>query len=364
MPGILSKPEPSRFYIPSVDITPYLEDPTSPAAQAVIDSIRTACLSTGFFQLLGHGVPRYIQSNVFSAASKFFALPKSAKVPISLGPKTKYRGYDVLASQSYEEDVLPDLKEGLFFGADLEPSHPHVLENRYFGHPNLWPSEDLLPKSELKDPLMEYYNAMLRLSETIFDLVAATFPPGSRSLDEFRKDIVCPMRLLHYPPTPNFIPKDGSTTENSTSDNSKPHKEKIQLGASAHTDFNSITLLLQDEHEGLEVFDRASEAWNLVPPNKDAYVVNIGDLMSKMTNGVYKSSLHRVVNRNPSEDRMSVVFFNVGNLDYKLRPLWGEEEEKGKGKGMTVEDWMLDRMNFSYGKHAKAEPEPEVKPTV
>ena len=86
--------------------------------------------------------------------------------------------------------------------------------------------------------------------------------------------------------------------------------------------------------------------------------------MSKMTDGVYKSSLHRVVNRNPSEDRMSVVFFNVGNLDYRIRPLWGEGEEKGKGKEMTVEEWMLNRMNFSYGKHAKAEPEPEVQPTV
>lgn len=363
MPGILSKPEPSSFHIPSVDITPYVEDPTGPTAQAVIDSIRTACLSTGFFQLIGHGVPHSLQSNVFSAASKFFALPTSDKMSIQMGPKTQYRGYSKLASQSYGDDVLPDLKEGFFFGADLEPSHPHVRENRYFGHPNLWPPEDLLPKSEFKDPLMEYYNAMVGLSNTMFDLVAATFPPGSRSLDEFRKDIVCPMRLLHYPPTPYFIPKDGSTANNSTSDNNKTHNQKPQFGASAHTDFNSITLLLQDEHEGLEVFDRASQTWNLVPPNRDAYVVNLGDLMSKLTGGVYKSSLHRVINRNPNEDRFSAVFFNVGNVDYKIKPLWGEGE--GKGMGVTVEEWMLSKMKFSMGRLAKAEePEPGVKPTV
>ena len=133
---------------------------------------------------------------------------------------------------------------------------------------------------------MKYHNAMQRLSNTVFDLIAATFPPGSRSLDEFRKDIVCPMRLLHYTPTPNFIPKDGSTATHNTNDNNKTHNQKPQFGASAHTDFNSITLLLQDEHEGLEVFDRDSRTWNLVPPNKDAYVVNLGDLMIKLTHGV------------------------------------------------------------------------------
>lgn len=141
---------------------------------------------------------------------------------------------------------------------------------------------------------------MLHLSKTIFDLVEATFPPGFRSLDEFRKDIVCSMRLLHYPPTPHFIPKDASTAN---SENNIIHSRNPQFGASANTDFNSITLLLQDEHEGLEVFDRTSQTWNLVPPNKDAYVVNLGDLMNKLTRGSYKNSLHRVINRNPNEDR-------------------------------------------------------------
>lgn len=74
---------------------------------------------------------------------------------IELGPKTKYRGYGKLASQSYSDDTLSDLKEGFFFGAELESSHPHVRENRYSGHPNLGPPEELLPKDEFEDPLME-----------------------------------------------------------------------------------------------------------------------------------------------------------------------------------------------------------------
>ena len=87
--------------------------------------------------------------------------------------------------------------------------------------------------------------------------------------------------------------------------------------------------------------------------------------MSKLTGGVYTSSLHRVINRNPNEDRFSVVFFNVGNVDYEIRPLWGEGEGKETEMGMTVEEWILSKMKFSMGRHAKTEePEPEVKPTV
>jgi isopenicillin N synthase-like dioxygenase len=78
-------------------------------------------------------------------------------------------------------------------------------------------------------------------------------------------------------------------------------------------------------------------------------VVNLGDMMSKLTSGVYKSSMHRVVNRNKT-DRYSVVFFFDGNHDFKLSPL-GADPESQKEAIMTAEEYMFDRMKFSYGKH-------------
>ena len=328
-----SATKPSSFYIPSVDITPYLEDPTSAASQKVVDDIRSACLSTGFFQLLGHGVPVALQSSVFQAAAKFFALPFDAKLAISANKNSGYRGYDVMASQSYESDVLPDLKEGFFMGADLKPDHPHVLAKRFFAAPNAWPSPEFLAPEEFREPLEAYYNAMMRLCGVVLDLIAATLPYGPHIFDEFRaNEPACPQRLLHYPPTP---------AEDLT---------KRQLGASAHTDFSAVTLLLQDEHEGLEVLDQERGTWVLVPPRADAYVVNLGDMMSKMTRGVYKSSVHRVVNRNKT-DRYSVVFFLDGNLDCKLTPLGSAEPGDEDEAVMTAEEYMFDRMNFSYGKH-------------
>ena len=323
----------SSFYIPSVDITPYLADPTSPAAQKVIDDIREACLSTGFFQLLGHGVSSSLQASVFKAAAKFFALPVDAKMALSAKKNSGYKGYDVMASQSYQTDMLPDLKEGFVTGADLPADDPRVLAKRFFAAPNIWPSAELLSPEEFREPVEAYYKAMTQLCAVVLDLVAATLPYGPHVFDEFKaQDPACPLRLLHYPPTPAEDPINR------------------RLGSSAHTDFSAITLLLQDEHEGLEVQDQSTGEWVLVPPNKDAYVVNLGDMMHKLLSGAYKSSLHRVVNRNKT-DRYSIVYFFDGNLDFKLKPLHAKGLEAKEDAVMTCEEYMFDRLNFSYGRH-------------
>jgi isopenicillin N synthase-like dioxygenase len=327
----------SSFYLPSVDITPYLADPSSHAAQKVVDDIREACLSTGFFQLIGHMVSPSLQASVFEAAAKYFALPVDAKMAMSAKKNSGYKGYDVMASQSYQTDMMPDLKEGFVTGSDLPPDDPRILAKRFFAAPNLWPPAELLSPEEFREPVEAYYKAMTELCGVVLDLIAATLPFGPNVFDEMRaQDPACPLRLLHYPPTPAEDPK------------------KRQLGSSAHTDFSAITLLMQDEHEGLEVLDHSTGEWVLVPPNKDAYVVNLGDMMHKLLNGLYKSSTHRVVNRNKT-DRYSVVWFFDGNLDFKLKPLSASGLEGKEDPVMTCEQYMFDRLNFSYGRH-------EVKP--
>lgn len=320
------------FYIPSIDISPYVADPASLGAEQVIKDIRTACLSTGFFQILGHGVPHSLQQAVFDAAAKFFALPTKEKMSIKGTKASGFKGYDVMATQSYQTDVLPDLKEGFVVGIPWSADDPQVLANRFFAAPNLWPSEDLLDVEVFREPIEKYYQAMSQLCGTVLDLLAATLPYGPHIFDEIRANKpACPCRLLHYPQTP---------PENAA---------KKQQGASEHTDFSVITLLLQDKHEGLEVLDQNTGEWVLVPPNTDAYVVNLGDMMSKLLGGLYKSSMHRVINRSAT-DRYSVVFFFDGNVDFKLEPLGAiEVDEKDI---MTVEEYIFDRLSFSYGRNA------------
>lgn len=98
-------------FVPSVDISPFLQDPSSLSASRVVDTVRRACLKTGFFQITGHGLPSAIQEDLFEASRKFFALPISEKDKLDARTQIGRRGYDVLASQTYHEDAPPDLKE-------------------------------------------------------------------------------------------------------------------------------------------------------------------------------------------------------------------------------------------------------------
>lgn len=198
--------------------------------------------------------------------------------------------------------------------------------------PNVWPPEQYLATDDFRSPCERYYSAIYSLTLTVFSLLARSLPYGPNIFDEFVSNTpAAPLRLLHYPPA--------------IAATSKP-----QFGASAHTDFGAVTLLLTDENPGLEVYDALEERWVPITPNPDAYVVNVGDMLSKWTGGRYKSSVHRVVHKGLGE-RYSIVFFFDGNLDCELKALDGSEEDEG----LTVEKHMFNRMAHSYGKKGNSE---------
>ncbi|KAL2844375.1 Clavaminate synthase-like protein [Aspergillus pseudoustus] len=317
--------ETDTFEIPTVDISAFLADPDSPEAQAIIPIVRSACRSTGFFQIRGHGISKTLQRAVFAGAKKFFALPPATKNALDAHSNQGLRGYDVLASQSYEDGILPDLKEGFYTGVDLPPHDPRVQARRFLMGSNVWPEE--LAAQDFREPVEAYHTALMQLTISVLKLVERTLPYGPGIFDEFiAGDPITPMRMLHYPPA-------------------RPEADKTQYGASAHTDFGAITLLLQEESPGLEVLDSRTGEWKGVPPDPDVYVVNVGDMLSFWTKDEYKSSVHRVINREPG-DRYSIVFFFDGNGDAKLAPLDGSEEENP----LTVEQHMIRRVAESYGK--------------
>lgn len=317
------------FQVPTIDVSAYLSDVDSPEAQAIIPILREACRSTGFFQIVGHGVSHELQQAVFAGARKFFELPYDTKKALDAKTVVGHRGYDVLASQSYQEGVLPDLKEGFYVGEDLPADDPRVLAQRFFMGRNVWPDAADLSAAEFREPAERYHAALSKLSVQVMGMIARSLPYGTDIFDDFvTNNPITPMRMLHYPPA-------------------CPETELPQYGSSAHTDFGAITLLLQDESPGLEVLDRSTSTWVPVPPNPNAYVVNIGDMLSRWTRDEYVSSVHRVLNRNPW-DRYSIVFFYDGNADAELRALDGSE--KDVENPLTVEQHMVRRMTESYGK--------------
>ena len=324
----------TTFSVPTIDISPYLSDATSPAALQVIENVKAACTGTGFFQLTGHGISRELQEKVFKGAEKLFALPKEEKLKLdkSKSVGASNRGYELIGGQGLEEGTLPDLKEGFYVGQDIPASDPRVQKKAFLMGPNIWPPSDLVSEDVFKEPMSAYYTQIHALSLKVLEVLAAgmEYPNVQSVFEEFTaNDPVASIRLLHYPPDKG--------------------NDARQLGAGAHTDFGAITLLLQDETGGLQVWDYGGKEWRDVTPVKEAYVVNVGDMLQMWTSGKYKSSLHRVVNRS-GRDRYSVPFFFDGNVDFELKPLDGGTREGGV---LTVEKHMKERFASTYGRGAQ-----------
>jgi isopenicillin N synthase-like dioxygenase len=148
----------------------------------------------------------------------------------------------------------------------------------------------LLPQYEFFKPVEGYHAALMKLSISVLKLIERTLPYRPGIFGEFiANDSITPMRMLQYPPA---CPED-------------KRNGRAQYGASAHTDFSVITLLLQEKIPGLEVPSSRTSEWKPIPPNPGVYVVNISDMLSFWTKNDFKSC---IINREPG-DRYSIVFF-------------------------------------------------------
>ena len=118
-----SYPSSSSSLVPTIDISPFLLNPTSEAANDVCQAIRVACLHTGFFQVIGHGVSMSTMTRAFEASRRFYALPLEEKQKLDITKHLGFRGYDGIGTQSYGGDTLPDLKEVSLYMNSLPPFH-------------------------------------------------------------------------------------------------------------------------------------------------------------------------------------------------------------------------------------------------
>lgn len=148
----------------------------------------------------------------------------------------------MIRSQMLEIGTSPELKEGFYIGEDISTSHPYFVQKKLNSGPNVWP-EDMSDAEKFKTASMDYYNAVSRLAKDVLVVLALTLDLPESYFKGFGTDAVATMRLLHYPPQP------------SDSD------EKLLRGIGAHTDFGAITLLLQDEVDGLQVWEKDTDSW-------------------------------------------------------------------------------------------------------
>ncbi len=295
--------------VPTSDVSLPIISFTSPT---VSDDIRAACLMHGFFQLVDHPIPVSLQERVLSTMQSFFALPTDVKM--SLIRTDDRAGYEAMQSQKLEKGTTPDMKEGFYCGKE-----GHVFTGTKFGD-NQWPADPIY-----KSVFMEYYNAVYSLSTQLFRVLARSLQLPEDFFEDFLDREVSLARFLHYPPTPRVT---------------------TSRGVGAHTDFGAMTLLWQDLVGGLQILHPRTNTWIDVDPIPGAYVVNLGDMMQLWTGGMYRSTMHRVVNRSGKE-RYSIAFFNEGRLDYRVKRIIvgeGVEDEVG----ITVEEHLKKRYKESY----------------
>ncbi|HEX7168547.1 MAG TPA: 2-oxoglutarate and iron-dependent oxygenase domain-containing protein [Acidimicrobiales bacterium] len=267
--------------LPVVDVAPLLSGGEADRA-AVGREIDAACREVGFFYVVGHGVDDALQSRLDELSRAFFALPDEQKAEIAMARGGRaWRGWFAVGEEL--TSGVPDLKEGIYFGAELAADHPRVAAAMPLHGRNLFPREP----AGFGDVVLAYMDAMTGLGQAILGGMALGLGrPEGWFRDHLTRDPLVLFRIFHYPPAPD-APRE-------------------QWGVGEHTDYGLLTLLRQDGNGGLSVRSRAG--WVDAPPIDGSFVCNLGDMLERLTGDAYRSTPHRVRNAGAS-GRLSFPFF-------------------------------------------------------
>ncbi|KAI1736808.1 Clavaminate synthase-like protein [Xylaria scruposa] len=326
---------PSNKVPPVIDFSDFLSGDEKRMKHCAAQ-IRDACLTQGFFQIVNHDIPLSLQKEMFKVSKEFFALPQEEKMKLDKSKNKYNRGYEVMGGQMIEANTRPDLKEGYYVSRDLPMDHPQVKAEKFAHGPNVWPESLGEP---FRETCMDYLNRIMKLTEEVMRAMAMSLGYDADYFDEFCQDPMCFYKLLHYPPQPTSA-------------------HALQRGIGAHRDFGVITLLLQGDVAGLEVWDDEAKDWYPAPPVEGAYVVNMGNLFEQWTNDKYISNVHRVINRS-GEERFSIPFNYNGNPDFIIKCIekCRATPEEEKYAPVSVEDYVVQKYKDVYSRVGVYKPE-------
>lgn len=255
---------------------------------------------------------------------------KLAKTTFVKSNQNTYRGY--FPPQSGQMD---NLKEGFEVGPSKAPKkvYPGTSQKFNLAEPNVWPTEEAVVDGRSR--LEKLYRELQSLSSTLLSLLAVSLDKPVDFFSNYLQDSISTLRLLHYPPQPS-------------SKASQPGE--VKLCCTPHTDSGILTLLHQDPTGGLEVLN-ASGDWVPAPYIPNSLVVNIGDLLAKVSGDRFVATMHRVrtneggANRSDGMGRLSVPFFFepgenclVKSIDSGESVVYGEHVRKKMGTWVEFQD--------------------------
>lgn len=279
--------------IPVLDLSPLIrgEDTSNLALE-----FAKAYGETGFGYIINHGVDPALRAAVFAASMEFHALPETEKQAIALDQQ--HRGYIAInTSTDVNSDLAKVTKPNQSTSFMMMREDADVDPDIYLSGPNQWPQLE-----GFRETCEAYVKAMTELSHKLMGLALDAIGATDRSiLDAFQTPTIW-LRLLRYPPQPPQAPDD-------------------LFGSAPHKDFGCLTLLAQDDVGGLQVQTPAGH-WVDAPPIDDAFIVNVGDMLHRLSNGKLLSTPHRVINATGRE-RYSVPFFFDPHVLADIAPLGG-----------------------------------------
>lgn len=301
--------------VASVSLKDSAKDPESFARE-----LGNSFVEYGFAIVRDHGIPQELIDRAEKKAKEFFALPDDVKGKYFIAGMGGARGYTPFGIETAKGHNAYDLKEFWHVGRELPAGHRFEA----IMPPNIWPEEI----ASFKDTFLELYDTFDRTGRKILSAIATFLKLSDDYFDDTVEDGNSVMRLLHYPAQ------------------SEPTGSHIRAGA--HEDINTITLLLGAEEAGLELLTKDGR-WIPVSPKPGELVINMGDMLQRLTNGYLRSTSHRVVNPTPdraSHARYSMPFFLHFRSDFMIEALPGTVPpgEEPKWPPITADEYLQERL--------------------
>jgi isopenicillin N synthase-like dioxygenase len=290
--------------------------------QAFAETLGASFRETGFAVIANHGLDQRVLDRAVDDAKTFFALPEDVKRTYFVTGGAGQRGYTPFAVEVAKGAKAKDLKEFWHVGRELPPGHPYqaiMQANLYVAEVDGW-----------KQHTEAMFNALDALGGDLLSAIAMHLDLPPRWFDDAVRDGNSILRLLHYPPQAE-PPPEGS------------------VRAGAHEDINVITLLLGAEEGGLEVKHR-NGSWLGVNPPPGSLVVNIGDMLQRLTNNMLPSTTHRVVNPKPERSRFprySTPYFLHFRPDFQISTLpqcVSDTNPDRYPEPLTAQDYLMQRL--------------------
>lgn len=305
--------------VPTVDLSQYVNG-TAEQKAAFVQDLAKAFHEVGFVAVANHGVPKTLVEGFFQASKAFFALPTEVKQRYELSGLAGQRGYTSFGKEHAKQSQVADLKEFFQIGQEVEANHPRKTD-----YPDN-PTVNEVP--EFVELGKQLYRAFEQAGNHLLEAIALHL---NLDKDYFRtriKDGNSILRAIHYPPI---------TQEPASA-----------IRAEQHEDINLITLLVGASAGGLELLNSEGK-WVSVVPEADEFVINVGDMLQRLTNNYLKSTTHRVVNP-PREEwhlpRLSIPFFlhPVSEMDLTCLPSCVTSDQPVQYPPITAGEYLDERL--------------------